>query len=94
MTPNDRKIEIMNKTYISTVQRLTNEIIELKMNQNQQIDLDNITIPTDFQLEIRADIAEFETRRVEAKVSFYRAICVVQFLVLTGAAIMWSQGVI
>ena len=92
MTPNDRKIEIMNRTYASVVQNLTNKIIELKMDQ--QIDLDNITIPTDFQLQIRADVAIFETRKLEAKVSFYRAICIVQVLVVTGVAIMWSQGVI
>jgi len=31
MTPTDRKIEIMNRVYASTVLRLTNDIIELKM---------------------------------------------------------------
>ena len=31
MTPADRKIQIMNRTYISTVQQLTDEIIELKI---------------------------------------------------------------
>lgn len=31
MTPTDRKIQIMNRTYISTVQRLTDEIVELKL---------------------------------------------------------------
>jgi len=31
MTPTDRKIQIMNRAYASNVQRLTAEIIELKM---------------------------------------------------------------
>lgn len=31
MTPIDRKIEIMNRVYASNVQKLTHEIIDLKM---------------------------------------------------------------
>ena len=31
MTPTDRKIEIMNRVYASNVLRLTEDIIELKM---------------------------------------------------------------
>lgn len=42
MTPTDRKIEIMNRTYASVVQKLTGEIIELKMEieRIQQINLE------------------------------------------------------
>ena len=82
MTPIDRKIDIMNKTYISTVQRLTDEIIELKTNEDPQIDLDNITIPTDFQLEVRAKMADSKARKAELDISLYRIVCVLQ-LILT-----------
>ncbi len=37
MTPTDRKIEIMNRTYSSNVQRLTNEVIELKIEKERAI---------------------------------------------------------
>ncbi len=82
----------MNKTYISTVQRLTDEIIELKTNEDPQIDLDNITIPTDFQLEVRAKMADSKARKAELDISLYRIVCVLQLILVAGMGIAMVVG--
>ena len=92
MTPTDRKIQIMNKTYATTVHNLTDEIIELRM-KDQQIDLDNVTIPTEDQLIIRADLADFRVRKAEIDKAFYVSVCIFETLVIVGLCTLLALSV-
>jgi len=93
MTPTDRKIQIMNRTYASNVQHLTDEIIKLKMKEDPQIDLDNVTIPTEDQLIIRADLADFRVRKAEIDKAFYVSVCIFETLVIVGLCTLLALSV-
>ena len=74
VTPTDRKIEIMNRTYATVVHKLTNEIIDLKMKQEPTIDTE-IIIPEEIYSDFTSQLHRIELRKVENDKNVYKAIC-------------------
>lgn len=74
MTPRDRKIEIMNRTYATVVQKLTDEIIDLKMKQEPTIDTE-IIISDDEALYHELMSSMMEATKLKADKDLYKAIC-------------------